>query len=472
MRLGLACATAQQVDLMILDEPTNHLDAAAVKWLVEFVNTTCSSKGSSCTAFIVSHDAAFLDAVCSDILQFTTDGKLAFHTGNFASFKSSVLKGSQEEADRILEVGAFKGGGVDSLMRFPVPEKIGRTAVDRKHPVVTLQNACFRYSAEGPLILDDVNVALTQDSKIAIVGANGAGKSTLLALLGDRLKASPPGELWWHERLRLSFVAQQHLDHLNSGLDTSCLEYMQNRFRPGYDLEAPQKEARQLTEKEEADRKREGIRFGKKSKPVKALLSRKEVLKHAAGKDKYGDAVREFQYETQWDGLPDSEISWEMRSKLLICGARSMVDDLDERLDRTWAGTPARSIATEEVLKHLDEFGLSEVVARRKISMLSGGQRVKLMFAGAFWTHPHILCLDEPTNFLDPDSVAILQDALANFKGGYAIVTHNEPFAQAVASETWSVANGKVTGAKKITGKAKAKAKADTPASGYPRSEG
>merc|ERR1719343_1203520 len=122
-----------------------------------------------------------------------------------------------------------------------------------------------------------------------------------------------------------------------------------------------------------------------------------------------------------------------MRSKLLICGARAMVDDLDERLDKTWAGTPARSIASEEVLKHLDEFGLPESIARRQVAKLSGGQKVKLMFAGAFWTQPHILCLDEPTNFLDPDSVSMLQQALTGFKGGFAVVTHNEAFADAVA---------------------------------------
>merc|ERR1712232_644945 len=111
--------------------------------------------------------------------------------------------------------------------------------------------------------------------------------------------------------------------------------------------------------------------------------------------------------------------------------------------------------AEKEVVQHLASFGLSEeIVCQRKVSTLSSGQKVKLMFGAALWTKPHVLCLDEPTNFLDVESVQILQEALINFKGGYAVVTHDKAFAEATSTETWTVAGGQIAGAKKIYGKA------------------
>lgn len=193
-----------------------------------------------------------------------------------------------------------------------------------------------------------------------------------------------------------------------------------------------------------------GLQFGKKGRPIKEILARKEVIRHGGGGEK------QHLYQVRWEDLPDTEISWENKGKLFKCGAEPMVDDYDDILWRAWAGVEQRPLSTEEIVQHLEPFGLpQEVCCDRKISMLSSGQKVKLMFAGALWTRPHLLCLDEPTNFLDTDSVDSLLQAIKAFRGGYAIVTHNETFAKEACSEIWSVADGQVTGAKKIRGKAK-----------------
>merc|ERR1712039_398335 len=193
--------------------------------------------------------------------------------------------------------------------------------------------------------------------------------------------------------------------------------------------------------------------FGKKSKPVQAVLSRRENIKGGLG-----DGAKEYLYETQWEGLAEADISWENRGKLNKCGAGALADDLDERLWYAWAGVPQRSTAETEVVSHLATFGLpEEIVLTRKVATLSSGQKVKLMFGAALWTKPHVLCLDEPTNFLDVESVQMLQEALINFKGGYAVVTHDQAFAEATSSEIWTVADGQISGAKKIYGKAKMK---------------
>ena len=79
------------------------------------------------------------------------------------------------------------------------------------------------------------------------------------------------------------------------------------------------------------------------------------------------------------------------------------------------------------------------------IGTYSGGQKSKLMVAAAFWTRPHVVCLDEPTNFLDFGTVASLTRALRGFRGGAVVCSHNEDFLAEVCDEIWSVEGHEVT---------------------------
>jgi len=55
-----------------------------------------------------------------------------------------------------------------------------------------------------------------------------------------------------------------------------------------------------------------------------------------------------------------------------------------------------------------------------------------------------IVCLDEPTNYLDAESVELLQRAIRHFRGGCAVVTHSEKFVEEVCNEVWEVSCGKI----------------------------
>ena len=60
------------------------------------------------------------------------------------------------------------------------------------------------------------------------------------------------------------------------------------------------------------------------------------------------------------------------------------------------------------------------------------------------WTRPHLICLDEPTNFLDKETFNGLVRALKNFKGAVLTISHNQDFVEQVASEKWTLEGGRM----------------------------
>ncbi len=55
----------------------------------------------------------------------------------------------------------------------------------------------------------------------------------------------------------------------------------------------------------------------------------------------------------------------------------------------------------------------------------AGGQKVKVVLAAAMWNCPHLLVLDEPTNYLDRDSLGALAEGIRTFDGGVIMISHN-----------------------------------------------
>jgi elongation factor 3 len=102
----------------------------------------------------------------------------------------------------------------------------------------------------------------------------------------------------------------------------------------------------------------------------------------------------------------------------------------------------ARPLSAVNVEKHLEDIGLErEFGTHMRIGALSGGQKVKVVLAAALWNCPHMLILDEPTNYLDRDSLAALAGAIKDFDGGVVMITHNNQFCSALCPEVWHLEN-------------------------------
>merc|ERR1712232_1003722 len=248
-----------------------------------------------------------------------------------------------------------------------------------------------------------------------------------------------------HEKLPLAYLAQRHVVHLEQFEKSTPLEYLQARYRHGYDEEAPTTvsvEAASTTSKKEEDKLRIlGQKFGKCGKQVESLVNRVEDDEHGC------------LYEVKWMGLDTSENTYVTKERLKQLGVEHKALQLDDRLWAAWADTRPRSLSTSEVVKHFRAFGLTEhMTCNLQISKLSSGQRCKLMLGASFWTRPHLLCLDEPTNYLDVETVKLLERALRSFRGGFAVVTHSEKFVENICGEVWAVADGHVVVKKKTKG--------------------
>ncbi|KAK6519201.1 hypothetical protein TWF281_003890 [Arthrobotrys megalospora] len=416
MKLALARAMLQRADVLLLDEPTNHLDVANIKWLEEYLKSH-----TDITSLIVSHDSGFLDEVTTDIYHYEPNKKLAHYKGNLAAFVKI-----KPEAKSYYTLS-------DSMVQFKFPPPGILTGVkSNTRAIIRMTDVTYAYPKAPKPSLSDVSCQLTLSSRVAIIGPNGAGKSTLIKLLTGEVIPNL-GRVEKHPNLRIGYIKQHALEHVEMHLEKTPNQYLQWRYANGDDREVHMKQTRVLSDqdREQMDKFVDlGERFGKRQ--IESLMGRQKYKKT-------------FQYEVKWRGFLPKHNSQVSRETLLELGFDKLVQEFDDH-EASREGLGYRELQPSVISKHFQDLGLDpEIANHNEIGSLSGGQKVKVVIAGAMWNNPHLLVLDEPTNFLDRDSLGGLAVAIRDFKGGVVMISHNEEFVGALASEQWHVNDGKVT---------------------------
>lgn len=95
-----------------------------------------------------------------------------------------------------------------------------------------------------------------------------------------------------------------------------------------------------------------------------------------------------------------------------------------------------------ELLSHL---GIKEELHFKMVKELDGNQKVRVLLAQALFGNPDILFLDEPTNDLDVQTIAWLEDFLADYEGIILVVSHDRHFLDAVCTHVVDIDFGKMT---------------------------
>ncbi|QSS63166.1 elongation factor 3 [Histoplasma capsulatum] len=415
MKLALARAMLMGADVLLLDEPTNHLDVANVKWLQEYLK-----KHTEITSLIVSHDSGFLDEVCTDIYHYEGK-KLVWYKGNLAAFVKV-----KPEAKSYYTLSSS-----NVQFKFP-PPGILTGVKSQTRAILRMTNVTYTYPGNSKPSLIDASCSLTLSSRTAIIGGNGAGKSTFIKLLtGELIPQS--GKVEKHPNLRIGYIKQHALEHVEMHMEKTPNQYLQWRYQNGDDREVLMKQTRILTEEDRIQMEKTiDIGDGRGPRRIEALIGRQKLKKT-------------FQYEVKWVGMLPKHNSFISRETLLKEGFQKLVQEYDDH-EASREGLGYRVLEPKVISKHFEDVGLDpEIANHNQISGLSGGQKVKVVLAGAMWNNPHLLVLDEPTNFLDRDSLGGLAVAIRDYKGGVVMISHNEEFVGALCPEQWHVENGRMT---------------------------
>jgi len=416
MKLALARAILFKADILLLDEPTNHLDVLNVQWLMDYLKSL-----TTCTSIIVSHDSGFLDEVCTDIIHLNRF-KIKRYPGNLQAFVARV-----PEAKSYYELSALE----EYQFKFPDPPFLDGVKTKEK-ALMKMRKVSFQYPTAPAPQLSDVTLQVSLSSRVAVLGPNGAGKSTLVKLLIGQLEPNKGGEVWKHPNLVVGYVAQHAFHHIDHHLDSTPLEYLLQRYQTGEDLEELQSDNRKLTAEEEAKMKAGSIVVVEGQKRTIEDITARKKLKQS------------FEYEVNFKGLSSSENIWMPRDELIKRGFEKKILEVDSR-EAQKAGL-LRPLVRKEIEKHFADFGLeSEFVTHNTMRGLSGGQKVKVVLGAATWRRPHVVILDEPTNYLDRESLAALIESLKTFEGGVLVITHNREFSESICSEVWAMRDGELT---------------------------
>ena len=412
MKLELARAMLMDADILLLDEPTNHLDVSNVAWLTKYLNGL-----NNVTSIIVSHDSGFLDDVCSHIIHYEYR-KLKTYKGNLSEFVKV-----KPEAKSYYTLS-------DSVISFKLPEPGFLEGIKSKdRAILKMMKVGYQYPSATKPTITGITVQCSLNSRVAVLGPNGAGKSTIIKVLTGEVEPTQ-GDVWKHPNMRVAYVAQHAFHHIEQHLDKTPNEYIRWRFQNGEDRELAAKITRQLTPEEE-----------KRLKVPIVIDNEKRVIETLMGRR---NAKRGFEYEIKWVGKPWEDNTWLAREKLEDMGLEKFLKIFDDK-EAAREGLYARPLTSVNVQKHLQDLGLDpEFSTHSRIRGLSGGQKVKVVLGACMWDQPHIVVLDEPTNYLDRDSLGALAEAIKGYGGGVIMVSHHHEFTDALCTEKWEVDNGKL----------------------------
>ena len=234
-RVALARALVEMPDVLLLDEPTNHLDLDSISWLEDLLK---EYKGS---VILVTHDRAFLDNVCTQIVELDR-GILRTYPGNFSAYE--VLKDQEmnseslanARADKLLaqeEVWIRKGveaRRTRSVARIARLENLRASRSQRRDAVGQVKLAVSAGDRSGKIVADLQNVSKSYDrpivndftatilrgDKVGLLGPNGAGKTTLLKLILGTI-APDSGTATMGTRIEVAYF-----DQMREGLDLNA----------------------------------------------------------------------------------------------------------------------------------------------------------------------------------------------------------------------------------------------------------
>lgn len=244
VRVLLAQALFGDPDIILLDEPTNNLDLESISWLEDFLYSFDN------TVIVVSHDRHFLNKVCTHIADIDF-GKITQYVGNYDFwYQASQLANKQMRDDKkrreekIAELNEF-------IQRFSSNASKARQATSRKKLIEKLTIDDIRPSSrrfpyinfkperecgnnvlfiegisktiDGEKVIDNLDLVVYPEDKIALVGPLHLAKTTLYGILTGEIEPDE-GSFKWGVTISTSYFPKENSEHFTSNL--SLVEWL------------------------------------------------------------------------------------------------------------------------------------------------------------------------------------------------------------------------------------------------------
>jgi len=232
-KVALAKALVTSPDILLLDEPTNHLDIESVLWLEKFL------KDFAGTIIFISHDRAFIRGLSTRILDLDR-GQLKSYPGDYDLYIEQKQHDLQVEVqknalfDKKLaeeEVWIRQGvkarrtrneGRVRSLEKLRKERTARRDVRNQSTMNITQGDRSGKLVFEAEevkvafgdkVVIESLNLLISRNDRLALIGANGTGKSTLIKLIMEK-QAATSGKMRSGVNLDIAYF-DQHREALD-----------------------------------------------------------------------------------------------------------------------------------------------------------------------------------------------------------------------------------------------------------------
>ncbi|WP_027479461.1 ABC-F family ATP-binding cassette domain-containing protein [Gryllotalpicola ginsengisoli] len=405
-RVALAALLVQDWDVVFLDEPTNHLDVEGIAWLARHLKSRWPASAGGLV--VVTHDRWFLDEVCT---------------------------ATWEVHDRIVE--PFEGGYAAYILQRVERDRMAAASEARRQNLARKELAWLRRGAP----------ARTSKPKFRIDAAN--------ALISDVPEIRDPVSL---QRLAVSRLGKDVVDLIDVSVafprrpaadspqagtplvdspqaGTSLVDSPQANgdLRPRSLVDSPQANGdlrpvlRDITWRI-APGERTGILGvnGAGKSTLLGLIS--GAVQPTSGRVKRGATVKVATLTQRLDELDDVQ---DQPVRMVIAGLRSSYT--------LGTGSKAQELTPSQLLERL---GFSSAQLSTPVKDLSGGQKRRLQLLLILLEEPNVLILDEPTNDLDTDMLAAIEDLLDSWPGTLIVVSHDRYLIERVTDQQFAIIDG------------------------------
>lgn len=384
-RLALAFVLLDDPQLLLLDEPTNHLDISMLEWLEEWLIN------SSYAALIVSHDRTFLDHTVNHILEMDpTKKQVREFSGNYSDYLS------QHEAEIEQQWNAFHDQQAEIRRMEQDINRTREQAAHTERQASSIRIGGSDYKQKG-------YKAYQQSIAKKVAKKAKSRQKKLERYLGSDELVEKPKTSW---EMKLEFKPTNHLGRTVFRLEDLTIGYDPKNpliSKVNIELQAGQRIAMS------------GPNGCGKTTLLRTITGQIPAIR---GEVHISPTAQPGYLTQDLGGL-----------------------DLDQSpVETMLAYFPNETQARNFLAYYL--FTGDEPL--KQISMLSFGQRSRLLLAKLVAEGCNCLLLDEPINHLDIPSRMQFEQALKQFEGAVLAVVHDRYFIQRFADEIWWVENGTI----------------------------